>query len=633
MPQAYTQPLAFKVYCDEEVSAFISGNSVYGGRHLTPADAPNKIVIPSVGATRSELIRIIAELYEHGRAVIYSHAFWRELNNPQLTFRLFSGWLIETYHLVGSTPRRMTQALPHQPDSPFKYLLAIHVTEEFDHEKFYGRALEILGYTPEFVRNRSPLPENDALVSIVRAIARQSPLGYALVGGFLESTRDDEATNRLNKMLISAGIPREAVASAQEHEDLDRKLGHRDLIEDLAKAYGPVRGADLSYAVGCVLLFVDGIVDLLAATRREYSDAFTLAYCANQFGGKDRSGTRNEAPLLMNKVKFADGKPEIEIGNSAYELPRSVHDRLRLLAKLSHNTWTDKDFSELLVVSKASGRSFLEALLDRGLIWYRYPAPLLDHTAEMRRQRKLATWQTIFEHWLSGVYGEEFWSWIQEPWRLDTEVVGWLMENYHYIRSAQDHMSAATSNCLKTTWTNLLAQHFAEEVNHYVLFGQGLMQSGVPRDILIRSRPLPSTAAMCAHLTDLALTDTVAYVLADQMLQSSATSAKRTNDAFYARLIDFHPSLAPAIQVFMEHDRIDSDLGHSSLFDPILQELDPFDSNIKESIVRAGKFAVTVCHYFRGIQHWYGDRGWSVEDRLSAYSRDDQSELKTQERN
>lgn len=618
------QTLAFKVYQNGDLKAFLSGERVvvgYGDRVPTNS---LKLKIPDSQVSLRQAREILATTFEHGRSIIYSHRFWRDLRIRSLATSLFTGWLIESYHLVGSAAQRMTQSLAHQPDSHFKHILAVHATEEWDHGKFYAEALQNFGYHSDFIKSRIPLPETAGLATIARSVARQSELAYSFIGGFLESTRDDEATRYLNKTLGALGIPRTVLASAQSHEDLDAKLGHRGLIEELVEAYGPIRSADLAFGISNVLLFVDALVDWLEALRLEYNDDSSLQYCASNSQTVPKSLVQTEVPQLANWMTINDRQVDTPFGTIG-DLPKSVLLRLRLISKLTHNRWSSSQLQHLLVSSEVTVNRLFDTLVDLRLAWYLDPIPFLKRVREARDHgaSRLTVWHGIFEHWLVGIYSEEFWRWVQESARVDSQIIGWLMENYHYIRSAQDHMSAAASNCSRPGWRDVLAEHFAEELDHYLVFGRGLMKAGVRRDIIVKASPLPTTDIMCAKLTELGLTDTVAYVIADQMLQYSATYSSETNDRFYRRLKDCHPELTPAVNAFLEHDKTDSELGHNSLFDTILEELNPFDNSIRGSVYRAGDFALAFCHYLRGVKRWYGDRGWIPQERLMAYNRND----------
>lgn len=617
------QPLAFRVRA-RPTSAFVSRNKIcFGPDHGLPRSLET-LSIPTGTASPEEALQLLLRVYEHGRNVFYAHRFWTLIAEPERRMPLFVGWVIESFHFVGSAPKRMTQSLPHQRDSRFKYLLAVHAVEEWDHDRFFVEALRLLGYPPAFIESRLPLAETDALITIMRSIARQDAFAYAAVGGFLESTRDDEANRRFNEVLVAGGAPEAAVNSVQSHEDLDRELEHRGLIEELLQAHGPVQGDDLAFAIGSVLLMVEALVDWVEAMTAHYGDGAILRFRHPAFSQAfDAAG--DDIPQPIGQLE-PDGDSRVS-SEALAALPASAVERLRLLPRLRLNRWTPAGLEKALQAKQTSLTEFFRILLEGELCWYLNPTGYFKRQAQSDghvQSDRLSTWRNVFEHWLQGVYGEDFWTWIQGPERSDAQITGWLLENYHYIRAAEDHMTGAASNCSEPRWRRLLASHFADEIDHYLIFGQGLQDAGVAREILVRARPLPTTAAMSARLTELALTDTVGYVLADQALQYSATVTKDTNDAFYESLMAAHPTMAPAIGAFLNHDRVDSDLGHDALFDPILNELDPFDPGLEPSIRAAGAMMATFCHYLRGIRRWYGDREWTVEERLQAYDRDDQ---------
>lgn len=617
------QPLAFKIYSDELCDAFISRGEVFAVPKGCSTEPPNSLAIAPNGASREDVLARLASLYEHASNVFYSHRFWTDLGDCRLAVPLFTGWLIESCHFVGSASVRMTQSLPRQPDSQFKQLLAVHAGEELDHARFFLKALRLLGYEENFVKRRKPLPETSALVTIARSFARQSPLAYAFVSGFLESTRDDEASKRLAETLIARGVSGDVLASAQEHERLDKDLGHRGLLEEIVEAYGLVGEREFAFACDCVLLFLDAMIDWLEGIRFEYSDDELLRYQAERFRRKPSTALPLEWPCFVGRLQTPDG-PAGTLPGDGPSLPKGVTMRLQMMQRLTYTSWTEGQLLDLLVIDGHSLRDFLGALADAHAVWYANPLGALTRKGMRVGKTRLGTWKFIFGHWLEGIYGEDFWTWIQGSGRTDPEVIGWLFENYHYIRSARDHMGAAISQCPRSDWRDTLARHFAEELSHYLLFGRGLLASGISRNTLVRARPLPTTVALCAKLTELALSDTLAYVVADQMLQYSSTYAANTNDDFYERLASLHPELAPSIDAFFEHDRVDFDLNHNSMFDPILLEVNPLAVESQSAIRKAGELAMDFCLYLRGIKRWYGDRRWVVEDRLAAYSRDDQ---------
>lgn len=186
-------------------------------------------------------------------------------------------------------------------------------------------------------------------------------------------------------------------------------------------------------------------------------------------------------------------------------------------------------------------------------------------------------------------------------------VLGWGIEFYHYVESANEHMSAAVAYCRTDSEAReWFAQHYVEEHDHAKMFLEGLAGCGLDADQVRRSPPLGSTRALISYLTELATTDSLAYAGAYGVLHHPQSESSSPRE-LYGRLAEQYELAAPFLRAVGEHAALDETLDHETL---VLERILRRDGRVTPDAARrilAGARGLTehFTLYFDGIHETY----------------------------
>lgn len=197
--------------------------------------------------------------------------------------------------------------------------------------------------------------------------------------------------------------------------------------------------------------------------------------------------------------------------------------------------------------------------------------------------------------------------------------VGFVIEKYHYIEAAHEHMALAVAHADQRIW-KLLSRHFQEEYNHGEIYLSGL-SSLLPKESIVNSMPLPSTRALINFLNELAQSDSLAYYSANEFLQKTENCGDGDSDyveAFYEAIERSYSLPAAICNAMKAHTRVDQDLGHSDVFFDICNQLNVITREQANRYLSATRRVVDHLEYFLdGIQLLYSARPYFPRPRSS----------------
>jgi hypothetical protein len=186
--------------------------------------------------TGGQLADLLARLYAHWNAQIFSHPLWTFLNNGSAPRALVDGWLIETYYFIRGANARLAYAIAECRDQRVRSLLRHHYVEEYDHYDFFREAIRRRGIDTTFLDERGPLPGTRAVINAARSAARRDALEYVACSGLLESTGSDANRGREFYRLLAANFDQEQsgfVEPMLRHVELDEGYGHGSVMRDV----------------------------------------------------------------------------------------------------------------------------------------------------------------------------------------------------------------------------------------------------------------------------------------------------------------------------------------------------------------------------------------------------------------
>jgi pyrroloquinoline quinone (PQQ) biosynthesis protein C len=537
---------------------------------------------------------LLAEQFAAASEYVYGHPFWESVREGSQD-ALFA-YLLETRHYLAAAASRMAASIaPGIGLHPLTLLLSQHLLEEWDHAKFYSDALKVLGCAPGLVSSARPLPATLEWIHATRAIAYKNDLSAAACSGFMEfSSVEIDAVTSWHSMLVERGLlPSDANDAIMEHVDTDVSFGHADNWKHALRSRGPVTPAEAAGVLNDVVTIAEAIYRWLTALQEGASASIVLGMqLFTEEGLLPGNGNGHEHKLydaaiysglpvwpaelmaLMNSGGRATREPagiitalSYAFGDRATELERSD----RPLATLVQQHATQ--------LGAGSGPDLASA------------ASLADEAAA----------------WLRAINGHALWdAMVEQP--SDGLVIGYVLENYHYLASATRHIGAAVGSCTNPAVRLQLIEHLEDELEHCEMLRQSLIATGhvTEPDAL---RPLSTTVAFVGFLANVARQDWKAYVLVSTFLQKSLSEIRKSNRLaeFYTRATESSPLAESVLRALWRHDIIDEELGHDDRPAARLTALLESDQVSRDSIEHAAIGPALAWGFLDGIFAHYGN--------------------------
>jgi hypothetical protein len=172
----------------------------------------------------------------------------------------------------------------------------------------------------------------------------------------------------------------------------------------------------------------------------------------------------------------------------------------------------------------------------------------------------------LCDDWGRGIFTRPFWLELMTGQASRALVLGWGMEFYHRVMAADVHNSLAVHFCADDRLRELLVDHFLEEVDHGAIFLDGLEASGIDRDAVQASIPLPGSVGLFQYLNGLAVADTLTYMGCYGVMHSPRVgqTVERINAQFDG-LINQYPFATGLLEKIREHALLDVGLGHDEI--------------------------------------------------------------------
>lgn len=204
----------------------------------------------------------------------------------------------------------------------------------------------------------------------------------------------------------------------------------------------------------------------------------------------------------------------------------------------------------------------------------------------------------------------DFWKIVLAGEGSDELITGWGIEFYHFVGRSNEYMPLGVAQANLPPGLRLeMARHCVEESDHGRILLAGLQQLGIPPRAILRAPPLPTTDALVNFLTELASSDTYAYLATFAVMQQYRDRPDVSNYvAFRDQLKDLYPTLAPLFEAIHAHSAIDDELDHDqTVFDVVVRAGGMPSQQQRRSIATGTRrFSDTFNEFFNGILYFYG---------------------------
>lgn len=209
--------------------------------------------------------------------------------------------------------------------------------------------------------------------------------------------------------------------------------------------------------------------------------------------------------------------------------------------------------------------------------------------------------------WLDNIANHKIWNLMTEGKVNKAVILGFVIEKFHYIEGAYEHMAIAAANADERISKDL-TRHFMEEYNHGDIYLGGL-KSLFPKKMIVNSLPLPSTRALVNCLNELAYKNSFDYYAANELLQKTENIDNELSspvETFYSK-IESHYNLPTAICRSMRaHTEQDQCLGHQDVFLEMCNKIENLTLSEVNSALQAAKQIYEHLEYFLdGILTYY----------------------------
>jgi thiaminase len=143
------------------------------------------------------------------------------------------GWLIEMYHYISDFPAAIDVAVDHA-EGELKTLLIKYANEERHHNVYVLRTLKNLGIKEEEVKSSTPMLSTRLVAFIMRDLFQLCPSSVLLMAALVEANEVEEDKLDIfnEKMKEHYNTPDKAFKPYFDHQDIDAKLGHVNLLKD-----------------------------------------------------------------------------------------------------------------------------------------------------------------------------------------------------------------------------------------------------------------------------------------------------------------------------------------------------------------------------------------------------------------
>jgi TENA/THI-4/PQQC family len=149
--------------------------------------------------------------------------------------------------------------------------------------------------------------------------------------------------------------------------------------------------------------------------------------------------------------------------------------------------------------------------------------------------------------------------------------LGLLIETYHYVKSAPEHIGIALAHCKNPYWKELLTQYLVEEYDHAELILQALENLGCPRQHIIDAHPIIGAMSLIHMLCEIGRKSTLGYLACTQLFEARREEFEVARNEF-ERICAGYGYDPKAVKPLIDHMRGDVIAAHSNLLAEALRD-------------------------------------------------------------
>lgn len=536
-----------------------------------------------------EVIFLLNEQYTAAEEFVYGHPIWRKIREGDQA--ALYAYILETRHYLAAAASRMCPSVsPGIGLSPISLMLSRHALEEWDHAQFFNEALELIGCSGDMVRLARPLPATLEWIHLSRQIAAMGELVSAACSGFMEhSSVEQEAVLGWHELLVGHNLlSRKATDKVLGHFSTDIQYGHSDNWKKAVRTQDCYPAPVVATVLNAVCSLSEMIYRWLTALEQGCASSIVTAAQLVAEEGLDQL------------LHAADSALDVEIFQGLPVWPSSVMSLVN-----GERSGDDNPADTVVASCYALGPRMTQLVMS--------PAPFGALISQVHEQllngqsssaETVAAIEQMTTDWLVSVDGHGLWQQMTEGC-ADELIIGYMLENYHYLASATRHVSPAIAACADARIRENLLQHLQDELTHCDILKPRLRELGVRRPEAMR--PLPTTTAFVGYLSDLARHDWKGYLIGSTYLQKSLSECRGDDRhlRFYSQVSANNPRCAALLGAMAAHDELDDELGHDQRPSLNIEYLLARGDVGGDSVARAAMLPSLAWSFLDGIRQHY----------------------------
>lgn len=204
----------------------------------------------------------------------------------------------------------------------------------------------------------------------------------------------------------------------------------------------------------------------------------------------------------------------------------------------------------------------------------------------------LSICKLMFPIWKERLFSHSLWRLLSDGEATQSQFIGWVIENYHFIEGVNDRLALAIAECTDQKLRLIFAQHYVEEWDHAHFFMKTLNRLGLDAESVLSSRPLPSTLAVLNHMRHCAKRDPLEYAVCSGFLESTGTDRTRGLTFFDELTKHYGNGCIDVLRPLADHVRLDESYEHDLSFQKICGQLEQLPRERASNALAAGAMLV-----------------------------------------
>ncbi|MFK4221386.1 iron-containing redox enzyme family protein [Streptomyces sp. NPDC020880] len=175
--------------------------------------------------------------------------------------------------------------------------------------------------------------------------------------------------------------------------------------------------------------------------------------------------------------------------------------------------------------------------------------------------------------WTEQIGYHRLWSGLETQEYRKEVFLGLIMETYHYIKSASDHVSTAIAHCSDPHWKKILSEYLAEEYDHAWMARDSLINMGLSKEEIENAHPVIGTWSWINNLREIARGDTLGYLACTKLFEARGTETLEGAQTLQ-RLAELYGFPKDCLKPLVSHVEEDVKANHTGLLEEALEGRD-----------------------------------------------------------